>query len=99
MSQANTLYWECLSCEFTTPSHPATKKKQMGKCPKCSADAWRKQDKIYKELCDIISRDTTRTPEQVLWFFVCENIINSWEALDYVTKYKKEHRGQDEQTN
>ena len=99
MSQANTLYWECLSCEFTTPRHPDTKKKQMGKCPKCSADAWRKQDKIYKELCDIISRDTTRTPEQVLWFFVCENIINSWEALDYVTKYKKEHRGQDEQTN
>ena len=50
-----------------------------------------KKDKIYKELCDIIDRSPTRTPEQVLSFFVSENIINGWEALDYETKYKKEH--------
>ena len=49
------------------------------------------EDEIYKELCDIIDRSPTRTPEQVLSFFVSENIINSWEALDYETRYKKEH--------
>ena len=50
------------------------------------------EDEIYKELCDIIDRSPTRTPEQVLSFFVSENIINSWEALDYETKYKQEHK-------
>ena len=48
MSKINALYWECYSCEFTTPRHPDTKKKQMGKCPKCSADAWMKK-KVCKK--------------------------------------------------
>ena len=67
MSKINALYWECYSCEFTTPRHPDTKKKQMGKCPKCSADAWMKrtadvQYQLHKGVRDYLKEIETQSP-------------------------------------
>ena len=47
-------------------------------------------DRIYKELCDIVKRGPWRKPIDVMHSFVDWHLINVFEIQEYLDRYEKE---------